>query len=95
MLDNLKRWLSAAFAAIVAGLLLALKIISGQRDKAREQAKRDSERADTAEKRIENRKQAYDASDQAKAEGDRRVKEAVDRARAGNRDHFTRGLRDD
>lgn len=95
MFSSIKQWLAAAFAAIVAGLLFALKIVGGQRDRAREHARREAERADTAEKRIEKRKQADDASYQAKAEGDKRVQEAIERARDGKRDHFTRGMRDD
>lgn len=95
MFTNIRQWIGAFVAAVMAGLLIAVRVISGQRDRAREKAKREEERAATAEKRIEKRKQADDASYKAKAEGDKRVQEAIDRARDGKRDHFTRGLRDD
>ena len=39
---NVKAWIAGVFAAVVAGLVIALRAITGQRDRAREQ--RDDER---------------------------------------------------
>lgn len=85
---RLKVWALAA-VGILAGVLYALLgITKRQRDKAREESERQERRAETAEARNQQRQQADKASQTAKEEGDKRVQEAVDRARTGRRDHF-------
>lgn len=92
MFSGVKAWLYGAAGLVLAGLLAALKIVGIQRDRARESAKTEAARADTAEKRIEQRQKADAASSTAKEEGEKHVQEAVDRARGGKRDHFESGM---
>lgn len=46
---NIKAWIAGAFATVIAGLVIALRVITGQRDSAREerdQARRDERAAE-------------------------------------------------
>jgi len=92
---KLYRWAAKGLGLLVAGLLVMLKVTQRQRDRAAEKAEKQERRADTAEARIEQRQRAYSASKAAKETGDARVEEARDKARTGNRDHFSSGMRDD
>lgn len=88
ILGRIWKYLAAAGAGIAAGLWFLLQLTQRQRDRARLQAERQKRRAATAEQRIDQRRQADQASRQAKEEGDANVQEAIDRARTGRRDHF-------
>lgn len=92
MFSGIKAWLYGAVGLVIAGLVAALKIVGLQRDNAKRKAEAEATRADTAEKRIEQRQKADTASSAAKEEGEKNVQEAVDRARTGKRDHFESGL---
>lgn len=94
MLSALKRWLTTGVVALVALLYVLAQMFRTQRDNARRDAEAAKQEAATAQARIAQRQAADQASSQAKTEGDRRVEEAVQRARAGDRSHFERGLRD-
>ena len=95
MLSTLKRWLMTGVAVLVALLYVLAQMFRIQRDSARRDAEAARQEAATAQARIAQRQAADQASSQAKTEGDKRVQEAVERARAGDRTHFERGLRDD
>lgn len=88
MFSGIKTWLYGAVGLVIAGLVAALKIVGLQRDNAKRKSEAEATRADTAEKRIEQRHKADTASSTAKEEGEKNVQEAVDRARTGKRDHF-------
>lgn len=92
MFSGIKAWLYGAVGLLIAALVAALKIVGLQRDNAKRKAEAEATRADTAEKRIEQRQKADTASSTAKEEGEKNVQEAVDRARTGKRDHFESGL---
>ena len=89
------RWAAKILAGLAAVLLVWLNVTQRQRDKAQEKADRQERRADTAEARIDQRQRADSASKAAKETGDERVEEARSKARTGNRDHFSSGMRDD
>lgn len=95
MFSQIKAWIAAAVAGVIGVLAALLKITQIQRDNARREAEIAKQQAETLEARIKQRQAAEEASQQAKAEGDKRIEEAVQRARAGDRSHFERGLRDD
>lgn len=95
MFSQIKAWIAAAVAGVIGVLAALLKITQIQRDNARREAEIAKQQAETLEARIKQRQAAEEASQQAKAEGDKRVDEALARARAGDRSHFERGLRDD
>ena len=94
MFSKIKAWIAAAVAGVIGILAVLLKITQIQRDNARRDAEAAKQEAATANERIEQRRRADEASAKAKEEGDKRVEEAVQRARAGDRSHFERGLRD-
>ena len=58
------------------------------RDRARDERDEHESRADSAEHVVDSRKRADDANEKAKENGDAELQDAVDRARAGRRDHF-------
>lgn len=87
-MSRLWRWLSIAMGLLVTLLTALLRLTAHQKKAAYERAAHQERRADTAEARIKQRQRADEASQTAKQEGDRRVEEAVDRARTGRRDHF-------
>ena len=58
------------------------------RDRARDERDEHESRADSAEHVVRSRDRADKAASKAKEEGDAEVQDAVDRARAGSRDHF-------
>ncbi len=89
------RWLAKILGGLSAVLLVWLNVTQRQRDKEADKANRQERRADTAEQRIEQRQQADSASKAAKETGDARVEEARDKARTGDRSHFSSGMRDD
>ncbi len=94
MFSQIKAWIAAAVAGVIGVLAALLKITQIQRDNARREAEIAKQQAETLEARIKQRQAAEEASAKAKAEGDKLVQEAVERARSGRRDHFERGLRD-
>lgn len=95
MLERLKRWLMTGVAVLFALLYVVAQTFRRQRDSARQDAQDAKQEAVTAQERIKQRQEADCASSQAKNEGDKRIEEALERARAGDRSHFERGLRDD
>lgn len=88
MWAQLRLWVAAAGAAVFAVLAGLLHLRTTQRDRARAEAGRERERAQASEAATAQRRRADDASNAAKTKGDHDVKEAVDRARSGVRDHF-------
>lgn len=89
------RWAAKILAGLSAVLLVWLNVTQRQRDTAEEKAEIQKRRADTAEERIGQRQKADSASKAAKETGDERVEEARSKARTGDRDHFSSGMRDD
>lgn len=89
------RWAAKILAGLSAVLLVWLNVTQRQRDKAQDKADKQQRRADTADQRIEQRQQADSASKAAKEQGDEAVEQARDKARTGDRDHFSSGMRDD
>lgn len=94
-MSRLWQIVAGALGVMAAVLGFLLQNAQRQRDSARDKADREARRADTAEQRIEQRQAADQASAQAKEEGDVIVEEVRSQARAGRRDHFSRGMRDD
>lgn len=73
----------------VAGILfIALRVVSGQKHEAQQQAEQANRRAENAEARIVQRQKAETANQAAKTEGEKHVQDAIDRARTGDRSHF-------
>lgn len=81
MIASLKAWFLGVTAAILAGLIIALRVVTNQRDEA-------EQRANTIKERIKQRDRVIQADQKAKQEGETHVEKAVERARSGSRDHF-------
>lgn len=81
--------------AILAGLMALAGVFKVQRDRARDRADTQQHRADTQQARMDQRREADEADDEAKGAGDAKVDNVRDEARAGRRDHFSRGMSDD
>lgn len=88
MLSRLWQIVAGAAAGLTAILYGMLKWTQHQRAKAEAKAAAQTQRANTAEERIDQRTRADDASRTAKEEGDKHVEQALERARTGRRDHF-------
>lgn len=91
MMSRIWQILAGALGVAAAALYAVLKGTQSQRDKARDKAKRQARRADAAEKTISQRREADQASADAKKEGQNHVAEAREKARDGRRDQFAGG----
>lgn len=86
--SKIKSYLVIILSAMIGALYVALKIVAGQKRAAQERAEQAEHRADTAEARVNQRQKAEAADKQARAEGEKHVEDAINRARSGKRDHF-------
>lgn len=88
------RLIAGGMGILVTVLFGVLQMTQRQRDKAKDRAVQQQRRADSAEASIDQRQRAEEASEAAKEEGDARVDQVRHEARAGRRDHFSVGMRD-
>ena len=88
MMGKVWKGLAALGGGAVVLLLGVLNFVRRQRDTARDRAYAAELEAKAERERTEQRRKADTASAEAKKQGDEDVKQAVDGARAGRRDHF-------
>lgn len=88
--SKIKTYALALLGAITAILYIMYRVTLGQKRKAQEDAQEAQKQVENAKAHIKAKVTADEASQKAKIEGDVHVQEAVDNARAGNRDHFSK-----
>jgi len=85
MFSNIKYYLYGAVAAIGGGLVLALKIITRQRDSAREKAEQERKNKKAAERNLERKRRISQAQKEAREEAKELADEEFNRKADGRR----------
>ena len=86
--SKVKTYVVAALGVLSGVLYISLRITAGQKKDAQERAEDAERKAQQAEARVVQRHKAEAVNQQAKAEGEKHVQDAIDRARSGDRSHF-------
>lgn len=85
MFSTIKYYLYAAVAAVVAGLMIALKVITAQKQKAQQRADRQEQRAETTEAARIVEQDIVDAQAKSRKEAQEHAQSEKDRIDRGDR----------
>lgn len=92
---NIWKAITMVLAVITAGLFIMLQVTKSQEEKARRKADDAKRDAALAKAKYRKAKQHADVVKKTEQQAKDEVAQARERARAGKRDHFSRGMHDD
>jgi len=85
MFSTVRHYVYGAMAAIGAGLLLVLRIVTRQRDSAREKAEQERKSKKAAERNLERKRRVSDAQRKAREDAKNVAEKEADRVSDGRR----------